>query len=375
MGPMNNSSTIIVGGGIAGLATALALGQREVMILEQAKPFSNIGAGLQLGPNAVRALQKLGAWDAVEPITSSPPEIHLRDGVTGKLLKRLALGKAFECRYGTPYRVAHRADLHQALLSVVKSKANIEIKLGETVSGVENYLSGVHIESKNKSIISPAAIITDGVNSQIRQALFPASAAIDSGSVFHRALFQAPNLASIDFNCVTVWLYPQGHVVHYQVGASESLNLIAITPKSFATAEHFFKAASPLQSLLECAKPHFSAWPGLYIHPLPNWCKGNILILGDAAHATLPYLAQGAAMALEDAAALADVLLTTHSIKHAFNETAQHRMERTKRLHNASLSAGKTYHMDGVQRLARDAILRVLPNAFFQRRLDWIYNG
>ena len=147
---MHTPHIIIAGGGIAGLASALALGRHDALILEQAEAFSSIGAGLQLGPNAVRALQKLGAWDAVEPITSSPPEIHMRDGVSGKLLKRLQLGKNFESRYGAPYRVAHRADLHAALLSVVKSRPNITMRLNEKISSVDVHLDGLTLKSNAK---------------------------------------------------------------------------------------------------------------------------------------------------------------------------------------------------------------------------------
>jgi salicylate hydroxylase len=369
---MDISPTLIIGGGIAGLATALALGDRDSLILEQAAAFSPIGAGLQLGPNAVRALQKLGAWDAVETITSNPPEIHMRDGVSGKILQRLPLGKSFEKRFGAPYRVAHRADLHMALLGVVKAKGRSRIQMGESVTTIDTHLSGVVVQSSGKSLSSTAAIVTDGVNSNIRQQLFQGSAAIESGSTFHRTMLPVPHHLNIDFDCVNIWLYPGGHVVHYRVGKAQHLNLIAITPKEILPSQHFCVASADLRTLLQT---EFTQWPGFYVKPLSSWSKGNIMLIGDAAHATLPYLAQGAAMALEDAACLTRVLPTTHSLKHAFAETAGHRMTRTKRLHDASLAAGRIYHMSGLSRLARNLTLQSMPTGMMQSRMSWIYKG
>jgi salicylate hydroxylase len=372
---VNSSPIIIAGGGIAGLASAIALGQRDVVILEQAKVFSEVGAGLQLGPNAVRALQKLGAWDAVEPITSSPPEIQMRDGLSGKILKRLTLGKPFEQRFGAPYRVAHRADLHRALLDVVKSKSNIQTRLGETVTSVENKSGGVSVLSNGKFIGSNALIAADGVNSSIRQHLFPGSAAIDSGSTFHRALLETPEFETVDFDCVNVWFYPNGHVVHYRVGTAQKLNLIAITPSLTSPSEHFSRAATPLSALLKTVEPEFAVWPGFYAPTLPTWVKGNVLLLGDAAHGTLPYLAQGAAMALEDAACLAKLLTVESLTQKTFKAFHQRRAPRTEHLHRASCAAGKNYHHTGFMRLVRNAALTHIPDNALLSQLSWIYKN
>jgi salicylate hydroxylase len=369
---MSNSPIAIVGGGIAGLASAIALGDRDCMILEQAEAFSNLGAGLQLGPNAVRALQKLGAWDAVEPMTSSPPEIHMRDGVTGKILHRLKLEETFETRFGTPYRVALRADLHRALLEVVNPKTNITIKTGESVSIVETHPNGVRILSNGNSVAATSAIITDGVKSTLRQKLFEGSGAVDSGSIFHRTAFPTPNISEIDFDCVNVWFYPLGHVVHYRVGRAQHINLVAITPKSVSPQQHFAKADPALQTLLQQS---YTIWPGLYVEPLRQWAHENTLLLGDAAHATLPYLAQGAAMSLEDAACLKEVLYNTENMKQVFAETAQRRITRTRKLHFATLSAGKTYHLSGAMRSARNVVLQATPSTLIQTKMNWIYKG
>lgn len=370
---MSMESITIAGGGIAGLAAALALPAHDVEVLEQAPAFSETGAGLQLGPNAVRALQKLGAWDAVEPVASSPPEIHLRDGLSGQLLKRLHLGLRFEQRYGAPYRVAHRADLHKALLEVVSSRRNITLSTSRKLEAARPEGKGIALRINETWTSKRNLVAADGVNSLVRQSLFPGSDAVDSGEMFHRTLFAPPGRMDIDLTCVTLWMYPKGHVVHYPVGRAQHLNLVAVVPKQATPLQHFNRAASPLMQLLEAASTHMSPWPGLYVQPLPTWTKGSVLLLGDAAHATLPYLAQGAAMALEDAAVLSSAVEIQPDIEQAFHDTASRRVGRTKRLLEASLSAGRTYHLGGVPRLARNAALSLAPPAMLDNRLDWIY--
>jgi salicylate hydroxylase len=372
---MHTPPIIIAGGGIAGLASALAVGGHDALILEQSQTFSEIGAGLQLGPNAVRALQKLGAWDAVQPITSSPPEIHMWDGVSGKRFKRLPLGADFENRFGAPYRAAHRADLHAALLSVVKTKPNIRIRLNEKISNVETHLADVSLKANDKPLTCQALIATDGVRSNIRQSMFANTIAIEAGAEHHRALLMLPEISGVAMDCVNLWMYPQGHVVHYPVGKQQRINLVAVTPKNIHPSQHFDKATPSLKNILELAKALFTPWPALYAPQLSSWTKGSLLLLGDAAHGTLPYLAQGAAMALEDAACLAAVLPTTQNFRHAFAETAQRRMARTQQLHRETLQAGRLYHLSRTLAHARNTAFTITPPELIARRLDWLYRG
>jgi salicylate hydroxylase len=370
---MDSSSLIVAGGGIAGLGAALALGQHDVVVLEQAKMLTGAGAGLQLGPNAVKALQKLGAWDAVSPSTSSPPEIHMRDGISGKLLKRLPLGDHFESLFGGPYRVAHRADLHAALLSVVKTRPHVDVRTNQLVTAIHANPIDVILDTPSGRISTQALIATDGVKSIIRQSLFPESQTVDAGVTFHRALWPVSDCAGVDMACVNLWMYPGGHVVHYPVGKSQQLNLVAIVPQTKAVDSFFARACPALQQIVQEAIPHMTPWPGLYAPALPHWAKQGVLLLGDAAHGTLPYLAQGAAMALEDAACLSGALQTTQSFNHAFAETAARRRNRTTKLHQASLAAGRTYHHSGLMRMARNFAIVNMPTGFLQSRLEWIY--
>jgi salicylate hydroxylase len=372
---MHTPSIIIAGGGIAGLASALAMGSHDVLILEQSQTYSEIGAGLQLGPNAVRALQKLDAWDAVQPITSSPPEIHMWDGVTGKRFKRLPLGPDFDNRFGAPYRAAHRADLHAALLKVVKTKPNIQIRLNEKISSVETHIADVSLKANDRQLTCQALIATDGVRSNIRQSMFANTAAIEADAEHHRALLKLPEISGVAMDCVNLWMFPQGHVVHYPVGKEQRLNLVAVTPKSLRPFEHFAKATPQLKNILDLADASFTPWPALYVPQLSTWTKGSLLLLGDAAHGTLPYLAQGAAMALEDAACLASVLPTTQNFRHAFAEIAQRRMVRTRRLHRETLQAGKLYHLGRAIAQTRNLAFAVAPAQLIAMRLDWLYKG
>ncbi len=367
---MGQYPAIIAGGGIAGLAVALGLGDRDGLILEKSACFTAAGAGLQLGPNAIRALQKLGAWDAVSAITKSPPEIHIWDGVTGKRLKRLALGPGFERRFGAPYCVAHRADLHRALLEVVKSRPNLILKTAAHVTRTDSVDGGVRLEVGSKVLRGLQLWAADGVHSAIRQILVPGSAPIDSGARFHRVLLaKIPAVNAVAFECVNLWMFPGGHVVHYPVGWANLLNVVAVVPDGITPRIHFANAGASLKiivSLLDAA----SIWPGLYVNPLPAWQFGNVTLSGDAAHGTLPYLAQGAAMALEDAAAL--VGITGESI---LTEAIKQRQRRTALLHQKTLAAGRMYHLMGMRGALRNTAITLAPAQFLQNQLGWIYRN
>jgi salicylate hydroxylase len=361
---VSDTSILIVGGGIAGLAASLAGWGRDVAILEKTRAFEPVGAGLQIGPNAVSALRSLGAWEPVEAITQAPAEIHMRDGRSGKLLKRIRLGAAFERRFGAPYRTALRADLHAALLSVVKTRPEISIALGQHIEGIENNSLLLH----NRSLTAQGVIIADGVHSKLRQKLISGSPPIDSGLVFHRALLP---FSSATNDGVTVWMLPGAHVVEYAVGRPAKLNVVVIRP--IGETHVFDGAAAPLQNIIQHV-PTDTPWPGLFLNPLSQWNFGNTVLIGDAAHGTLPFLAQGAAMALEDAAALRKALAKTNDLPAAFADYSGRRVARATRLHHASIRAGKNYHLDSMQAWARNMVLRALPDQALWTSLNWLYS-
>ncbi|MCA0432683.1 MAG: FAD-dependent monooxygenase [Proteobacteria bacterium] len=364
---MDTSRPFIAGGGIAGLAAALACARHgEVVLLERDAAFSEFGAGLQLGPNAVRALQAIGAWDAVEPITYSPASILIRDGVSGRLLRHIPLGDAFERQFGAPYRVAHRADLHAALLAAARSNGRIDLRTGSPAGIVRADGQFCDVSTGSGGVLQTRLLIAaDGVGSGIRQGLFPGSPPVDSGLVFHRALLaQMPSLPGVDIDAVTLWLCPDGHVVHYPVRRARAFNIIHVLPARSQPSEAQSRYHAALQGLLNSVS-RWTAWTGLHAPPLPSWQRGSAVLIGDAAHGTLPFLAQGAAMALEDAAALRhDPFDLSHLLA---------RQSRVRRLHAATLATGRTYHLTGPSALARNAVIRLMPQALFMSRLAWIY--
>ena len=358
---MKTDHVSIIGGGIAGLAAAIAVAKanRTVAIYERSKAFDPVGAGLQLGPNAVRALKKLDIWDHVKPFTSSPPAIHIRDGKSGRLLKELKLDAQFEARFGEPYRVAHRADLHQALLVAAAKSDSIKIHLDEELAMADWRSSG-------------SVIGADGIWSASRENLFPDSSAIISTDTIYRGLEPLQNVTGIAMECVNLWLFPGGHVVHYPVGRDAKLNLVVVT-QGKPPLDHFANAAPQLLQLLQQTKT-WTNWPAAYVRPLKNWSVGpHALLIGDAAHGTLPYLAQGAAMALEDAAELFKQLEIEFNLERAFEAFKKRRIARTTKLHNASMQAGKIYHLSGTIAALRNLVLQATPMDLISSRMNWIY--
>jgi len=358
---MDYKNFSILGGGIAGLSCALGVAPStgQVRVFERARVFDHVGAGLQLGPNAARALQMLGAWDAVLPITYAPPEIHIRSGKTGKTLSRIKLGKTFEKKFGAPYRVAHRADLHSALLKVVGANPKISLAMEAEVAANDLAEQG-------------PVLAADGIWSATRQALYPQSKVTVLKDKIFRSLNPMPEaVGKVALDCVNLWLFPGGHVVHYPVGRPQKLNLVAVTQGQYPT-EHFRTAACDLQLLLT-EVDDWREWPAAHVEGLEAWSKQGILLVGDAAHGTVPYLAQGAAMALEDAACLHEVLPRAANVAEAFEAFSEARVARCQKLGAESLKAGNIYHMAGPMASARDIGLSVMPGSRVLGRQAWIY--
>ncbi|MGB9143725.1 MAG: FAD-dependent monooxygenase, partial [Aestuariivirga sp.] len=333
---MADSPLLIVGGGIAGLGASLGLARigKSSRVLEKASAFEEVGAGLQLGPNAVRALQWLGAWDAVAPHCVSPAEIHVRDGLSGNIMQRIPLGAEFEKRFGAPYRVAHRADLLNGLLETARSKSSIALQNNAEVADVSIADSSLSLKS-GKSLAGQAIIAADGVHSIIRKRLAGPPGGKPVGHTLHRGLTPLAALpASVDVSAVTLWLYPGGHVVHYAVSNWTQFNIVAaVEDPEISLHTAFQSACQPLADILE-QKISWTKWPAVDLEPVPNWNMGRTVLIGDAAHATLPYLAQGAAMALEDACVLAQLIRNSAAPETAFSEFAKRRHARTGAIQN-----------------------------------------
>ncbi len=374
---MAEKPVIIVGGGIAGLASALAMANtgREAIVLERAAAFADIGAGLQLGPNAVRALRTLKLWDAVEPITRQPQNLVIRDALSGRTVKRLDLAHGFERRFGAPYRVAHRADLHAALMAAARAQNRIHLKAGSDVLSLATMAQEATVTTTTGDNHTGIAVLgCDGINSTIRSLLFPGPAVRETGKVIHRALL-APDCgerAGLAKEDVTLWMGPGMHAVTYAVGREGMLNMVCVTP-ALRTPGDFSPRLSPLLSALFNGVTEWRVWPANFVASLEQWHAGKCLLLGDAAHGTVPYLAQGAAMALEDAAMLQRLAETREPVENWGGRLQQSRQPRTGRLHRMSFGNERVYGLSGVSAGVRNAMMRAMPASIFWSPLAWLY--
>lgn len=371
---------LIAGGGIAGLAAALGLARqgRESIVFEQAPAFEEIGAGLQLGPNAVRALQWLGAWDAVAPSCVTPAEILIRDGHSGTTLQRIALGAAFEARFGAPYRVVHRGDLLRGLLTVAQQSTAITLHLKSPVRRFVDGPSGIAVTlASGEQVTGSHLIAADGIHSHIRDHMLDDGPPLYRGHTIYRAL---PDIAAlpgaVQRNAVCLWLCRGGHLVHYPVSGGGKLNMVAAIDRHWVSDRWnevadteglhavFSNTVPPLAMLLANALA-WRKWAAAERVIPPSWTKGRVSLIGDAAHASLPYLAQGAAMALEDAVAIARNLDSPETY-------TQLRRSRTVRVQTISRQLGRIYHLRGGARLARNLAMTMTPPIL--DRLAWLYD-
>jgi salicylate hydroxylase len=382
---MSANPILVAGGGIAGLAASIGLATsgRQVRLFEQANAFEEVGAGLQMSPNAVRALRALGAWDAIEPHCVIPTEIHVRDGVTGCLLRRIRLGKTFEEKFDAPYRVAHRADLLAGLLSVAKSTRGISLTTASRAAGARSTAQGAELQLESGEVHKGAAVIgADGIHSAIRTSVIKGQLPKPCGHTLYRALLPFDAVPSaIAADTVTLWLLPGAHAVHYPVSAWRQFNIVVAVEEAWEGTGWSAPGLSPrLENACDrlaelIAKPQlWLKWCGAILDPLPTWQSGNVGLVGDAAHATLPYVAQGAAMSLEDAVVLRDCLSRSILVSEALTEFESKRHPRCSRIQAQSLALGRTYHARGIHRLARNSALRWMSPGKFLQRLQWIYD-
>ena len=380
---------LIAGGGIGGLAAAIALAQHGIAarVLERRTEFAETGAGIQLGPNGVRALRGLGVDRLLAPHAATPSDITVHDGAGGTVLARLPLGDWIERRHGAPYWVAHRRDVQAALLARAAELPLVRIDTGFPVARVETLSTSVLVHSETGDAAEGMALIAaDGQFSRLRQSHFQSPPLRFSGKTAARTVLDAEAVAGgLDKTCTGVWLAPDAHVVHYPVRAGREIAVVAIIDEDWreedwgAPADRTRLVAalarfSPrLLKALDHA-PDWRRWALFDADPLPSWRRGRVTLLGDAAHPILPFLAQGGAMALEDAVTLADCLQATPTdIEAAFLAYETARSARTARVAAASRRNGRIFHMSGLGALARNAALRSLPGARVMAGYDWLY--
>jgi salicylate hydroxylase len=388
---------VIAGAGIAGLSAALALGRsgRPVLVLEKAPELTEVGAGIQLSPNASRHLQRWGVLERLQGAALQPRMVVIRRARDAAVLARLPLADA-EQRWGAPYLVAHRADVQQALRAAVAEVPTIELRLGVAVAGFAADQERVAIGAKHGLIrlrFDGAALIgADGLWSDVRERLALAgdSPPKPARRTAWRATIPAAELPE-EFVApqINLWLGSRAHLVHYPVRGGADVNVVAIAADSAAARDgadfwnaqrdpavlqQSFRRWHATARALLAATADWRTWPLFDRAPLEHWSVGRVTLAGDAAHPMLPFLAQGAAQAIEDAAALESALSASGDIPAAFAAYEQARRARAARIQKASRRQGDIYHMSEPAALARDIVMRVLGPRRMLARQDWIYD-
>ena len=385
---------LVAGGGIGGLAAALACARAgwQVRVLEQSPVLQEVGAGIQLGPNATRVLHGWGLAAALAERAAFPDRVQVRSAQSGAELAVLALGGRSQRLYGAPYAAIHRADLQQLLLAALQPLPEVELLLGRAFARyqIEPELPGITVvDQHNKALQGELLVGADGLYSQVRQQLLGDGPPQTTGHLAYRALVTQSALpAPLRSQQVTVWLGPQLHVVQYPVRAGELLNVVAFIhgqlPDSLHGWDHGTNAAdllaalagthAQLQDLLRQV-PSWRLWIMRNRPPVAHaeqMAGGPVALLGDAAHPMSPYLAQGAGMAIEDAAELAQALtMEAVELPLRLRRYALNRWQRCARVQARAARNGQIFHAVGPLRVGRDLALRLLG----ERLLDmpWLY--
>jgi 2-polyprenyl-6-methoxyphenol hydroxylase-like FAD-dependent oxidoreductase len=385
-----SAPVLIAGAGIGGLATALALARKDIPshILESRPDFGAEGAGIQIGPNGTRILQSLGVSDALKLHVGVPEAIAVRDGGGGHELARLPLGRWIAERHGAPYWVVHRSDLHAALVAAARAEPLIALSTDTAVAGVAATNDAVAVASASGAAWTGRALVgADGLWSAVRGSLFATSAPRFAGKSAARSVVPLVNVApELQRPEVGIWLFPDAHVVHYPVSGGSALAIVVIVADTLGGGEDWSAPVTPqwvAQRLPACADAlrglvatpqTWRRWALHTLPPLATWTRGPVTLLGDAAHAIVPFLAQGGVLALEDAVVLAEVLQQSGTTAaDAFQAYERRRRPRALRVANASLQNGRIYHLTGLPATARDLALRTLPPALVMSRYDWLY--
>ncbi|WP_448627810.1 FAD-dependent oxidoreductase [Geodermatophilus sp. URMC 64] len=385
--PQTTADVVVVGGGIGGLTAALALARsgRSVRVLERSAEFAEVGAGLQLAPNATRELRRLGVLDEIVARGVLPKRLVLRDALDGSELTSLDLGERFRARYGGPYVVVHRSDLLDVLVGACAA-AGVALETGRSTVDVRQDGDSAEVHCADGSVHRCAAVVgADGLRSALRTRLSD-DQPVSSGYVAYRGTVPfAQAAAHVDPGDVTVFIGPHLHCVQYALRAGEMANTVAV----FRSPGHLANPADPdwggpeeLDEVFAgtCAAVQDALpllwrdrrWQMYDREPIRQWVDGRLALLGDAAHPMLQYLAQGACQSIEDGVALAAALQDDGDVQAALARYADVRRDRTARVQSTARTWGEIWHVDGVARLLRNELLRTLPTDH-ARWIDWLY--
>ncbi len=407
---------LVAGAGIGGLAAALACSRagHAVQVFEKSAALAEVGAGIQLGPNVTRILHQWGLASVLKHVAAFPACLQVRDAQGGQVLGLLRLGPTFEARYGAPYATVHRADLQQLLADTLLVNHGVVPAFGHAVAGFKHNEQFAQLQLTTAGAHNPVLqgdllVAADGLWSSIRQGLLEDGPPQATGHVAYRCLIRQADLpvalrAALNTQDVVVWLGPRLHVVHYPVRGGEWLNVVVIVENpSDKVAESWSQDVDTqewggfrpglhhhLQDLLLAADGQVDghvdgsdreagSWRkwDLFARPAMQRSKahgfGRVALLGDAAHPMLPYLAQGAGMAIEDAHALAIALGQVKDVSSQVEQFAQARWQRNARVQRRAIRNGQIFHADGVVRWGRDLSMQLFGESLLD--LPWLYRG
>ncbi|HYR37291.1 MAG TPA: 3-hydroxybenzoate 6-monooxygenase [Burkholderiales bacterium] len=387
----NEQPVVIAGGGIGGLAAALALARKgfKSVVLEQAPQFGEIGAGIQIAPNAWHALDALGVGGLVKKDAVFIERMLMMDGVSGEKIIDIPLDKRFAKRFANPYAVTHRADIHGSLLDGCKALPGmIELRTSTRVTGFDIEGPGVAVRTQSDVIRGAALIGADGARSVVREAIIGDALPPTTIHKCYRAVLNAGDVPKdLRWAAATLWAAHNTHIVHYPLRGWKLFNLVATTIGKPISEGHN-EVASPEEVLPlfahYCEKPlnlmrtpkQFTRWMLRYREPVGNWTRGPVVLLGDAAHLMLQYMAQGAAMAMEDAVCLGLCAERTDGdFEKAFVDYQKTRLPRASRVQiSANSLIGMIFHVpDGIQRLVRNEIYRGRSPERYYDALEWVF--
>jgi len=382
-------SVIVVGGGIGGLAAALALAHKgiAVRLFEQAPEFKEIGAGIQLGPNVFRTFECLGVTDEINKFAVFPESLLMRDSVTGQEVTRISLGKEFLAKFNYPYAVIHRADLHRVLLAANQQERLIELRPATKIETVEEGSNGIVVRTDTGERHSADALIgADGLWSTIRPLIVNDGKPVVSGHIAYRAVLPTSEMPEhLRWQSMVLWAGDKVHLVHYPLRGGDLFNLVAVFHSNryeegwdtFGDADElhqrFAGTCVEVRTLLAKIES-WRMWVLCDRQPVKEWSRGRMTLLGDAAHPMLQYLAQGACMAIEDAVCLADsVEEADGDFAAGFQAYQAARYLRTGRVQVMARVYGEVFHTSGVVRELRNMMLAGRTQTDALGSMEWLY--
>jgi 2-polyprenyl-6-methoxyphenol hydroxylase-like FAD-dependent oxidoreductase len=382
---------IVVGGGIGGLVTAYALARQgfPVRVLEQSPEFREVGAGIQLGPNIFRALERIALKDAVLADAHIPTGMEMRDALTGKLITKMPLGDNALKRFKQPYAVTHRADIHGVFLRACQGSNLVTLENSRHVEGYEDHGDHISVTLADGERVEGRALIgCDGMWSQIRERIVGDGKPRVSGHIAYRAVLKRADVPSDLWRPdIVLWAGPRTHFVHYPLRRGELYNLVAVFHSDHYEEgwnaegskellwKHFTGQRPEVLRMLERIET-WRMWMLCDREPVKTWTKGRVALLGDAAHPMLQYLAQGACMATEDAVVLAEALAASpQDIPAALHAYQQARYLRTARVQVMARVYGEFYHARGPSAELRDQMLSSRSVEDSYNGMAWLYEG